>query len=1755
MREKKDLFKENRELKTRLNEVEELLAAIKSGSADNLFKDDQKVLMINGSGNTYRILIESMNEGVVALAVDGTIMYCNRSFIEMAGVGEEKIIGSSIFNFFNPEENSNFRLFLSKSVNNTAGAEFRLKTKNKSLLPVLVSCNNIKLDYEGFCLVITDLTHQKNTELDLRNYREHLEELVKVRTAGLQESEEKQKRVNDELEERVNKRTEEVLKEHQRFINVLNMLPVYTLLLSPDYHVTFANNFFEERFGKSNGKCCFEYLFNRTAPCENCETYKVLKTNEPQHWEWTGPDGHNYDIYDFPFTDLNGSQLIMEVGIDITQRKVVQDELRKINENLEKVIEERTLAVAESRKQLYNIYYTMVEGLVQHEIVYDDAGLAVDYIIVEANPAYEKITGLKVEEIKGKKGSEIYGIGEAPYLDIYAKVALTGEPASFEEYFAPMEKYFAISVFSPAKGKFVTVFSDITERKKSEEVIKKAKDEIEKQAAELFNVNKTLKESRLAALNLMEDSVLAKNQAEKLSEELMIEIGERKKTEEILKESEQRLRFHFENSPLGVIEWNGDFIITQWSGEAEHIFGWKKEEVLGKKIDSLNIIYAEDIALVNNTMERLTRGKERTVVSSNRNYTKSGNIIECVWYNSVLLDKNGQMSSVISLIQDITEKVRSEERIRQSEERLNVIVSNTPDHILVQDRELRYEFIVNPQLGLKEEVMIGKNDYDILSKEDAERLTRIKRQVMETLQPVTLELPLTSLSGTPEFFIGTYKPRFSASGQVNGIIGYFKNITEKKKTEEELKQSEKKFRTLFNTMNEGFSIDEIICNENGEPYNLRFLEVNPAFEIHTGLKAADIIDKTFFEVFPETERAWIERFGKVALKGEPDHFEAWFNPLGKYFEISAYQIGHGRFAVVFFNITQRKEDEKLLLEREENLRAILNATKESIFMFDKEGKIVSANLTAAKRMNHTPSEIIGHPFTEFMTPELAKERWKYLNKVFESAQPLQFEDERSGIIFAHNFYPVLENNNVVRVVSFSVDITVRRRTEEQIRKLSRAVEQSPDSIIITDTNGNIEYVNPKFTEVSGFAPEEVIGENPRLFKSGYTKPEVYKNLWETISKGSEWHGHINNRKKNGELFWESVNISPIRNGKGVITHYIAIKEDITESVEKEKVLNKLNRTLNALRHNGDAILSASDELSYMQEVCNIIMEDCGYAMIWIGFAEDDNKTVIPVVSAGFEEGYLQTLNITWADTERGRGPTGTAIRTGKPSICNNMITDPHFKPWRAEAIKRAYASSVSLPLKTTEKIFGAITIYSSEPESFKEDEVNLLIELAEDFTYGLSVVKLRAEHSVAVDELKKHRDHLEELVERRTEELLTANEILKEAQEVAQIGNWRLDLTTNYLEWSGEVFRIFGVESGSFSVSFEAFFDIVHPDDRDFVSEAFWNSIKNKTLYNIDHKIIRPGGEIRIVHERCVTHYDSDEQPLYSLGIVQDITELKKIEKEIELHRAHLEDLVKVRTEELAIANKDLKNEIEREKQVEMLLHNSLEKEKELNELKSRFISTTSHEFRTPLASILSSVQLIQRYRKKWNDAKLEDQFVKIKSSIFNLTSLLDDILTISRADSGRIVFNPQKLNLYDYCLELYDEVKHKATKNHKFIFKCAEKEKEFTLDPKLMRFIIGNLLSNAFKYSPSGGNVVLAVTSDQNELRISVSDEGLGISPEDKENLFKPFFRAKNSRDIEGTGLGLSIVQRAVQMHKGEINFQSAEGKGTKFFIKIPVE
>ncbi len=183
----------------------------------------------------------------------------------------------------------------------------------------------------------------------------------------------------------------------------------------------------------------------------------------------------------------------------------------------------------------------------------------------------------------------------------------------------------------------------------------------------------------------------------------------------------------------------------------------------------------------------------------------------------------------------------------------------------------------------------------------------------------------------------------------------------------------------------------------------------------------------------------------------------------------------------------------------------------------------------------------------------------------------------------------------------------------------------------------------------------------------------------------------------------------------------------------EERLRRSNRSLVALSSCNQALIRATDEAALLHQVCQIVIEEAGYRLCWVGYANpDEAKTVQPVAQAGVEEDYLQTVNVTWADSERGRGPTGTCIRTGQPVVFRDLATDPAFAPWRAEAVKRGYASSVSIPLITNSTTLGALTIYAGEPDAFGDDELKLLTELANDLAFGVKGLRTRAERAASV---------------------------------------------------------------------------------------------------------------------------------------------------------------------------------------------------------------------------------------------------------------------------------------------------------------------------------------------------------------------------------------------------------------------------------------
>jgi PAS domain S-box-containing protein len=290
----------------------------------------------------------------------------------------------------------------------------------------------------------------------------------------------------------------------------------------------------------------------------------------------------------------------------------------------------------------------------------------------------------------------------------------------------------------------------------------------------------------------------------------------------------------------------------------------------------------------------------------------------------------------------------------------------------------------------------------------------------------------------------------------------------------------------------------------------------------------------------------------------------------------------------------------------------------------------------------------------------------------------------------------------------------------------------------------------------------------------------------------------------------------------------------------------------------------------------------------------------------------------------------------------------------------------------------------------------------------------------------------------------------------------------------------------------------------------------------------------------------------FVVSFVIDITERKKQETrireanlEIQKLNAELEERVEQRTQELAAAVKKVE-----ESQEEVI--RALKKEKELNNMKSQFVTIASHEFRTPLATILSSASLIGRYTTTDSEDKRHKHVQRIKSAVTNLTEILNDFLSIGKLEEGRVHSIPVHVELEAFCQNLIDEIQGLCKEGQEIHFAYAGLA-EVWLDKQLLRNILFNLLSNGIKYSEAGKMILLKVEASESTVQIEVRDQGIGIPEKDQPNVFDRFFRAHNAGATQGTGLGLNIVSNYVDLMGGTVSFSSELGKGTTFFVNLP--
>lgn len=708
---------------------------------------------------------------------------------------------------------------------------------------------------------------------------------------------------------------------------------------------------------------------------------------------------------------------------------------------------------------------------------------------------------------------------------------------------------------------------------------------------------------------------------------------------------------------------------------------------------------------------------------------------------------------------EIAERKRAEESIRAERERAQNYLDIAGVMMLALDRN-GIVTLINQKgceiLGYSAEEIIGKDWIKTFLPEATQAELRIVFQLLisgSRESSAYFENTVITKEGEERLIAWQNTLVRDKQGTIISTLSSGEDITERKQAEAQLRASEERFRQLADNIQEAFWMTD--AESGTEIYLSPAAEVIWERPLQSLMNDPNIfIDSIFPEDRPTVLQA-IER-EKNGEKAEieyriirPDGSLHWV--WDRAFPIFDDSGKVKKIAGITADITERRESEMALIKSQSRYRELFDSSPISIWEEDYSLVKVQVDLLQKSGITNLKEYFSTHPDEVTELASLVRvtdinkacmelyqvgrkeDMLQSLTKVMDNEPLSHFEEEILGLIGPLKRFvwegvdktvngrqmEVIVNGSIPegyeedwsKVIVSIIDITERRQAEQQLRKLSRAVEQSASTIVITDTVGNIEYVNPKFTEITGYTFEETLGHNPRILKSGFTPGEVYKQLWQTIVSGKEWHGELLNRKKNDELYWEYVTISPIFNERGEISHFVGVKEDITQRKQSEVETQRHLTELEALYENGLAV----GQLLQPSEIGNRMIHTFAQYLPWHHVTirlrkeeSDDLELVAFSLPDLKEEKRAETEQHFIALVNKvGQGLSGWVIQTGMPLRTGDVHSYPQYIDTHA-----GIQSGLYMPLKIGEWVIGVISVESEAPDAFTEQDERLLATLA-----------------------------------------------------------------------------------------------------------------------------------------------------------------------------------------------------------------------------------------------------------------------------------------------------------------------------------------------------------------------------------------------------------------------------------------------------------
>jgi PAS domain S-box-containing protein len=546
-----------------------------------------------------------------------------------------------------------------------------------------------------------------------------------------------------------------------------------------------------------------------------------------------------------------------------------------------------------------------------------------------------------------------------------------------------------------------------------------------------------------------------------------------------------------------------------------------------------------------------------------------------------------------------------------------------------------------------------------------------------------------------------------------------------------------------------------------------------------------------------------------------------------------------------------------MLNQEFPLSFILNNISDLVAVLDLKGRRVY-NSPSYKETLNDPKKLKGTDSFSEIHPE---DREKIKKIFFETVKTgigkrteYRFLRKDGSIRYIESQGDVIKDKDgkVKNVIVVSRDVTERKQLENRIRFLALALSSTKECFLLTDLDSKIIFVNKAFCQTFGYREEELIGKKINILYSSKNDKQLPKEIIKSTLKG-EWKGELYSKRKDGTYFPIELWTSILKDDTGKIVGMIGIARDITEQKKSEKLQSAIYKISNAA-------LNSENLQVLFDQIHQIVSELMPAKNFYIALYDKRNE----ILSFPY---FVDEYDKPPMPKKLGKGLTEYVLRKGKPLLVTPTIFDELLKKKEIESIGAPSIDWLGVPLKIKNKTIGVLVVQSyTEGIRYSESDKDVLVFVSEQI--ATAIERKRSEKALLESEAR-----------------------LNEAQRIAQIGSWELDIQKNILKWSDEIYRMFDIDPKQFGASYEAFLNSIHPEDREFVNKAYAESLETRKPYNIEHRLLMRDGSIKYVQERCKTFYDNNGKPIRSIGTVQDITDRKKFEEKI-IEQAELIEMV-----------------------------------------------------------------------------------------------------------------------------------------------------------------------------------------------------------------------------------------------------------------------